>query len=448
MTPIRIKKTGKKLLRSASREAVAEYFASLTPAQRRSKWLLLSNRYRVNCTQQYLDDLKAALPAVDHAALQAYIAASGPGHVIDGWSFLGRAIDTTLRNDVYAAIHLAYYAELRAAMALLSCEGVGIFNNRHPVLDRTKTTQNLPKAEFWDPHAAAYHDRWAGTHAITWPCVRHWSGLLKSFDLIEEVFRPAGLPLSDWLSRLGSTISARAIARKWLAFWGLDLSIVEEDHESRNLASYRPSEFRLPLLPNVTETLGFVWELWTCLEPAAYGSFPNLERRLLRRALMAGGVTGPFKDGSLSPVGIIGAEEASWLVVLNAARESTLLVEAEKKTAIDDKGCHLQVISRACLLLVLATIAARRHLRKAGYARDDLKFWWHRYGAERGLWKVSESVEPLDLWADVRDCLAEVSAWCAANGAETDLCVWRGAGGTPIHVLGAIELVGMWGLLP
>lgn len=448
MNSVRIKTTGKKQLRDASRDAVSAYFSSLPQAQRCKKWLLQSNRYRVSCTQQYMIDLKAIPSSVDHAALQAYLAASGPGHVIDGWSLLGRAIDATLRNDIYSAIHMAYYAELRAAMALLACEGIGIFNNRHPVIDAANTTQSLPKMEFWDSSAARYQDRWAGTHAIVWPCLKHWSGLIKSSGLFEETFRPAGLPLSEWLTRLGSAASARAVLKQWLSLWGLDLSILEDDHESRNLASYRPSEFRLPPVPEVNDSLGFIAELWSSLEPAAYGSFPNLERRLLKRALSAAGINGPFNVGALASVGINGAEEASWLAVLNSVQESRLLTAAEKYSSIDEVDSHLQVIARACMLLVLGTSASRRHLRKAGYSKDDLKFWWHRHGVERGLWEAKDDVEPIDLWADLQDCLTQVSDWCSNNGPGTSLCVWRRANGYSSHMLGAIELVGIWGLLP
>ncbi len=99
----------------------------------------------------------------------AYISASGPCHVIDGWSFIGRAIDATLRGDSYAAIHLGYYAELRAAMALLACEGVGILNSRHATIDVKSNTHEFGKGK--------------GTHKIIWPCIQHWAGLAKAKSL-------------------------------------------------------------------------------------------------------------------------------------------------------------------------------------------------------------------------------------------------------------------------
>src|SRR5262245_42087950 len=121
-------KDGKAKLRRASRESIAFYFQGLSATDRKAKWIHGNNRYRVRCTSRYETDLKATPPTVDDSALVAYVAASGPCHVIDGWSFIGRAIDSMLRGDTYGAIHLGYYAELRAAMALLACEGVGIFS--------------------------------------------------------------------------------------------------------------------------------------------------------------------------------------------------------------------------------------------------------------------------------------------------------------------------------
>lgn len=448
MPDVRIKTTGKKLLRASSRDAVRGYFSSLTPIQRCREWIAKSNRYRVKCIHQYAADLTVSPSAVDHAALSAYIAASGPGHVIDGWSLLGRAIDSALRNDVYGALHLGYYAELRAAMALLACEGVGIFSNRHPIVDRCGTSHCLPKVERRQSNSVAYSDFRAGTHAIVWPCLKHWSQLAKSFDVFEEVFRPADLPLSEWLSRLRSTASARAISKKWLQLWGLDLSIMEDDHESRNLASYRPSEFRLPPMLPFAETLEDVTEIWLSLEPSSYGTFLTLERQLLKRGLAAGGISTPLPAGSLSALGIGQAEESAWLAVFNAASTSKVISLAEGKSQIDQPGAHLQVVARACLLLFLATALSRKNLSKAGYTRKDLSFWWHRHGVERGYWNPSDIVDPISYWADVRDLLSHVAQWRTQSGNSGTLREYRDAITSDTQILGAFELAGMWGLLP
>ena len=68
------------------------------------------------------DDAKAA--RINEPHFREYVAASAPTHLIDGWSYLARAIDALLRGDAPAAVHLGYYAELRAAMSLLAGGGI------------------------------------------------------------------------------------------------------------------------------------------------------------------------------------------------------------------------------------------------------------------------------------------------------------------------------------
>ena len=47
------------------------------------------------------------------------LAATGPSHCLDGWTFLSRALAALLSGDTHTTRHLAYYAQLRAALSLL-----------------------------------------------------------------------------------------------------------------------------------------------------------------------------------------------------------------------------------------------------------------------------------------------------------------------------------------
>lgn len=425
---------GKAKLRQASREPIGSYFQGLSSLDRQAKWIHGNNRYRVRCTSRYENDLKATPPTVDDSDLVSYIAASGPCHVIDGWSFIGRAIDSMLRGDTYGAIHLGYYAELRAAMALLACEGVGIFNQRHVTVDRSSKTHLFSKS---------------GTHKVIWPCLQHWAGLAKSSTLLDSTFRPANRGLSAWLTALRATVPARAIANHWLRSWGIDLVNYDADHNSRNLVSYRPYEFRRSAAHDTKEISDFVEDLWMCFEPSEGNRFPVIERYLLRRALVAGRVTFPLSDVSLASVGMSVGEVASWLPVLNGTTEPTFFAEAELQSAIEDSKCHLQVIARAALLLYLATSAARRHFAAAGYTREDLAFWWGPHGISRGLWDgVNQPANPLDLWADILEILRENQEFLAGKAGTLSLNSWRRGQSRAIEFMGAYELIAIWGLLP
>jgi hypothetical protein len=67
--------------------------------------------------------------------LAQYIAASSILHCADGWSYLGRAINCLLKGDPHRVVHLAYYAELRAALSLLASEAIGVFSRNNFVID-------------------------------------------------------------------------------------------------------------------------------------------------------------------------------------------------------------------------------------------------------------------------------------------------------------------------
>lgn len=449
MKAIRIKKTGKQQLRRASRLAMESSLTALNSPHMGSRWIRKTNRYRIDCVRQYKIDTDATPPSTDHSALVEYVAASSPGHVIDGWSLLGRAIDATLRCDSYAALHLAYYAELRGAMGLLASEGVGIFNNRHATIDAQGLTSRLPQTERWNQRNLRYDSYSAGTHDIVWPCLQHWASLQKAYVLLNEIIRPGTIPLSQWLGALGAITRARAIAESWLREWGLDLSILEDDHESRNFASYRPSEFRLPPSLAVDDVLEFVKDLWLCLEPGGASPFPTLEKHLLKRAVFAAKVATPVTSTALGSLGLPDTEIGAWLSVLNSTDEPRLFSEAETQSRVEDSRCHLQVISRAVLLLSLATVAVRRLLAAAGYTRQDLRFWWLRYSVDRGLCEQGITLDnPLDLWADVREGLSDLQDWQTSNGPGQSLRKWRRDQSHILEMLGAFELIAVWGIVP
>ena len=266
MDPIKLPKSAKTAIRNASRKHIEDHFAALPRGFRRRKWINANNRYRTNCISRYRADI-APGGTVRNSQLLSYIAASAPCHAIDGWSFLGRAIDSALRRDAYGAIHFGYYAELRAAMALLACEGFCVLDDKHPVVSPLGIPTPLPQLQFLNK-LGNYYPKDARTHVVPKPCLQHWSTLSKSADLLNEIVRPGDAGLRDWLGLVGVPSNSRAIGQKWLRAWGVDLGLMETDHLARNLVSYRPSEFRLPAAAKAEDVLSFVSELWQLFEPS------------------------------------------------------------------------------------------------------------------------------------------------------------------------------------
>jgi hypothetical protein len=427
----------KQRLRRASRKAVEDYFLRLPERERTAKWLRQNNRYRCRCTGLYEADIKAAPPTVNHRHVTDYVSASAPAHVIDGWSILGRAVDSTLRGDANSAIHFGYYAELRAAMGLLAAEGLGIFRDRHPIADVNGITDHFPQK-------GRGH-----THMVIWPVLRYWATLSRAADLLEEVVCPNSLRLSDWFEAANSSPPVRAVAQHWLRSWGLDLQVVDEDHDLRNIASYRPSEFQRAAGLDVHEIAEFVEELWRLFEPGPARRFPVVERLLLRNALRRWSPSPPT-DVGLRRLGLGPSESKDWATFLALADNPMPLRLAEKPSPIDDPRCHLGVVSRAALLLFVATSAVRRLLTNAAYTSDTMAFWWTRHGEDRGLWPIGEAPDsPLDTWADILVALDKSRKWRAGNPAKRpSLHGWRQSELAAVEGFGAFELVGIWGLLP
>lgn len=437
----------KKKVRFASRKAVEQYFARCAAAGINDRWLDIGNRYRITATQTYEDDLSSS--SVQHAELIEYISASAPAHLIDGWSYLARATDAILRGDLNAAIHFSYYAELRAAMSLLACEGIGVFNRKHPIIDQTGLS-TVPVRKItgtWNKTTKKFNPKDAGTHMVVWPLLHHWGSLKRAANLIEELVAPDGYTLRQWLNALSITTPTKAISKQWLTTWGTDLSRLSEDHDSRNMASYRPSEFRLAPAPTAPNAIEFVSDLWKLFEPTVGGKFPQLEKELLKRIVRSSGrlVTTTALESNL---GMPPSVATNWQSFFTNTTEPKPLTFSDKSSDVDQTDCAFQVTSRAALLLFLATGSTRKHLVNAGYSQDQLEFFWRRLCEVRFDGPASDLPdEPIDLWSDIEANLLDADAWRLAALPNTSLGEWRKAQPAVMNQIVGFELAVVWGLV-
>lgn len=420
-------------LRKASREFPEKYFVNLSASVKGIGWIAKSNSYRANCLSVYDKHTKSNPARVNDGDVSRYVSASAPAHVIDGWSFVGRAVDAALRGDASSAVFFAYYAELRAAMALLASEGLGIFGVKHPILLHGGNTDVL---------------KGVGTHDLAWLALNHWAGLQKSSALINGLIVPSGMTLSSWLLNLAPSTSVRALTDQWLSLWGLDLGVVLDDHDLRNNSSYRPSQFRNPHPIMAAEGLNLVRDMWGLLEPSRGDRFPRLARTLLKRALRMAGV-GSVAQQELEFLNVGAERELEWATYLSSPEDSLTLKHAAEVSGIESATCHLEVLSRSLLLLTVATEASRRLLAAGQLDQSDLKFWWAAHGENRGLWNAQDiPQDPQDVWRDVADALQDASDWQAGVPANHSVRDMRVALAKPLNVLGSFEVAGVWGLLP
>lgn len=429
-------------VRAVQRSDVELAVSGLRPHLVASRWLRTNNRYKSDIVRR----LKADLPLNTgrQQDLADYIAASGILHASDGWSYLGCALSALLQGDAHRALHLAYYAELRAALSLLASDGIGVFNGKHFVLNGGGRTAKLE------------HER--GTHAATWDILEFWSGEAWSGTLFAKLVRPEGRTLDEWFRPHGGGAAIAPQAQSWFKMWGMDLSLAHKDQNARNESSYAPDGVGPSWGTSAAQSLDFVSSLWASLKPNPTSSFADLDRYILRLSL-EGLFKGRFSrapsannidyrklvSATVKGQGFVGAPAQLWEDFLTRRREPNdpgIFSESAKaisKTSDDTFG----IISRAVLLLRLATGSARDLLEQSGLTANDLEFWVRDIGTSRGLWETADPAPDLrDLWADVDAALGDIRNGAPPQSIKGLLLDY----GATLPVLTSYERVGLWSL--
>ncbi len=354
-------------------------------------------------------------------------------------------------GDAHRALHLAYYAELRAGMSLLAGAGVGIFSNRHYVVNAANSTLRLNTSK--------------GTHQVAWMALEHWSRQPSSGVLFAGLIRPEGISLDDWFAPIGGGAALAVQAREWFMQWGMDLNLATNDRDARNESSYRPDGIPLAWEISSSNVLEFTKDLWASLEPSDQSSFEQIDRYILRLALERhfAGVSGSTPsatntgfqaliksvvDGQgLSPTG-----KKRWSDFLTRITAPTdpLIFSNSAIRPTSNASDPMAVLSRAVLLLRVATGSAHGLLKQAGFDANALSFWWQSIGVARGLWRDADPPDQLsDLWADIRDTLLEVESTTTSNPSALSSINGLGYGmDGRFNMLCSHERVGLWGLCP
>jgi hypothetical protein len=397
----------KGVIAGLSRAEVENTTNALRKFMSRSRWLGVKNRYRIDLIDRLASDIPLA---PDHSRnLAQYIAASSTLHCLDAWSYLGRALASMLRGDTHRAIHLAYYAELRAALCLLATEGLGIFDKQHFVIDHANSTRKLSYGQ--------------GTHVAAWTALEYWSGLPRSGALFAQLVRPEGITLEEWFHPHGGTATLAAQAKSWFMQWGMDLNLAAEDREARNESSYQPDGIPAVWLADSGSTVDFVADLWRLLEPGAGSTFEQIDRQILRIALGThftsrfGGLAArsnptfrAFIDDTLAAQSLSGSDYLREFLLRSTACEDAPLFQYSAMRPAQQTLDIFAIVSRAVLLLRVATGSVSEQLQNAGVNKASLEFWWESIGATRGLWSGDSPNELTDLWKDIEDALADIDA--------------------------------------
>lgn len=436
---------------------VSDAFNNLPAHWQNSIWLATKNRYRIRTIGKLTADFTPAAQ-LKHKELREYIAASTVVHVFDGWSYLGRAIHSLLVGDHDCARHLGYYAELRAAMAILATEGIGVFSQEHVVVaSNGKCLQMPPYRKASEPT----RPRGINTHAFVWEALTELMATNSSAAIVLGTPHVAGNTLSEWLGHFATVPALAAqLAEDWLRAWGLDIARLAKDRDARNLSSYRPTAFSTSRPLDAETSTRFVCQLWSLCEPTGDNAFAVLDRLLLRSTLqtafrVAYGRTTKqapkqFRQllasmlTSLKPPTVGGTD---WMMFLTDASLDDLnpLVQASASVEPDNAWHAAQVVSRAFLLLRVASGAGHRLLRQLPATEaQHLSFWTSEVGIDRALWPTGDQpISMLDLWTDVGDAISELNN--NLNAGDSFNSLWKRF---PLatSVLSSCERVCLWGL--
>ncbi len=400
-------------IQGLSRINVVTTFAGMSRFTVNSRWVGKSNRYARDAIRKIDFDVKAAGQIRNPRHLAQYITASSVLHCADGWSYLGKSILSLLRGDPHRTRHLAYYAELRAAMSLLATEGIGIFSRRHYAIDA--------------PHSVKLLHPNYSTHQFAWDCLNFWASQPTSSELFAETVKPYGRNLNEWFELLGGGTAVAPQAREWFLQWGMDLKLFAQDRDARNESSYRPDGMPDAWRVEALATLRFVREAWESLEPSPMSRFDVIDRHILRLALESQfkGATG--KEAHKDSVGykkfvtpIIQHQNFSktlkneWsnFMTRNKIPDNLSIFPLSQLSPRIRKNSEIAVISRAILLLRLASGSTESLIREANITADSLSFWWETLGHGRGLWDgPREAEELIDLWSDIAALLADIKTF-------------------------------------
>ncbi len=325
------------------------------------------------------------LAATEPKTTPAALAVESLVHLTEGWRFLSAALSSMLGNAPAQAIHFAYYAELRAAMSLLSSHGMRVSNRDNSYLEHGGTSK-----------VPSWHEM--PTHTVVWKLWEAWAATPVAEALFLDQLKI--LP-SVTIRSLKSSVG-RVVANPTLTRWALDLAMGNE-HKARNQASYETPTARDPLEQMQISDFEFVRDLWALAEPTGHGL--RFEQELVRYLVNA-----ELNDATIA------ADEAA-----RTAKRNSLLNDLERTTgtpvatleAFFDNGASVSsifqlafdndvkapnMIARAFFLLRLATLMPNGAISShpATAAKDWLKDWLEH----AGLFDPNEGTQPDEKWMD------------------------------------------------
>jgi len=371
------------------------------------------------------------LDAGNNAAYLAdYIVASGPLHCLDGWSYLGKAFLSATLGDLGIAIHLSYYAGLRATLALAAAQGYGIIGTSYWDL-RENTPQRITQSTSTNVAAK----RFLREHLVV-------------ADVIRRAVQPFGHRWDEWANSLQQKVWGDPLqaARLREILWGK----LDKAHGVRGIASYRPDFGRIRVRMEVEEVAKTLLMVWRAFEPIGDGRFPFDDYFLLWI----------IKAIDKSHEIVTENDLIAWLSDQFPETRDSLnkllsdphplvkwLEDDVEPSKIEFDRQFQAIVAWSALLLRLATGAWRDQLSWALSEIDmndeALRPWMEELWDTEGFkGDLIESVS--DLWGDIEAALEDLEG-LAHSG---DLRSLHHEGADPLIRCSKTWLIWLWGIIP
>ena len=401
----------------------------------------------LNADGTVLRDYRRLASRYANGQLADLLAATGPTHCMDGWTYLSRAMECMLSGHPHPARHLAYYAQLRAALSILAHCGIGIFNTINFAINSNGAILRLERV--------GRSRRGMGTHQAVWAAIEAWAGEAPLAKQFLEAIRIRGVTLDDCVQAVWPSTSPSLLVADIVQDWGLDLRRRAADREDRNVSSYVVHDLN-PFTDTVVDRLSLVNEIWKCLEPSAGSGYDSLDRYLLRRFLQRVHYTinnnQRYDQGGISTryleldTRVQSLASLDFLTGAKVPDDSEIMVRAGNTA----RGTVDGMLCRAVLLLRAAVGFTQAAFLDAGLGpiENNVRPWLEVTGHEKGFWP-SNSPPPYmsDLWHSVSSAVTDLDT--VIQGAprnQYEWYEWLRSEEIDVRCLSQVERACMWGM--
>lgn len=345
-----------------------------------------SNLGPINKFEDLLCPSGGANPAAELAAEQIF-------HMIEGWRYASAATNAFLNHSKHTALHFAYYAELRAALSLLSWSGIRVRQSAHYYLD------------VYGNKKAFGPER---THSAVWGLWQSWVKRADATKLFKEQIRlTSSVSLSNVLTSLQYVDPSKTLQN-----WGMDLAQIQADHTARNTSSYEAFWINSPLSKMSQDDLDLVLMLWKLLLPQDTGLLfdSSLISYFVSKAL-------PAMMHTKGKTNAACLDEIVKAIVTTTGADPELVLRRLDTTQYKTKPFDLassvdvkteNVLCRAFFLLRLSMLATKSSLSMTqNTASVD---WLSNWFEHAGLWSKDSGIDAYDTSEDYEIALDHFKA--------------------------------------